>query len=82
MNARQVTTTDTRRKRCINPQPLAAADLVDSLLTMETASVTAALSKSTLYRMAADGRLKLTKIGARCTRVRASDLRAFLASLG
>ncbi len=82
MNARQVTTTDTQRNRCTNPQPLTAAELVDSLLTMKTVSATTGLSASTLYRMAADGRLKLTKIGARCTRVRSSDLRAFMASLG
>lgn len=71
-----------RKRRIAKPQPLHVAQLEDALLTLKTASSTAGLSQATLYRMAAAGRLKMVKIGARCTRIRAADLRAFMASLG
>ncbi len=82
MNAHAPQTTQVAPvKRLTTSQPLQAAELDDALLTLRTASATAGLSQSTLYRLAADGRLKLTKIGARCTRIRASELRRFMASL-
>jgi len=85
MNAIPITaekaTTTKSRSRAI-PQPLHAAQLEDALLNLKTASAVAGLSQATLYRMAAAGRLKLVKLGARCTRIRSSDLRAFMASLG
>lgn len=80
-SAHPITTTQTQRPRCTTHQPLEVAALDDALLTLRTVSATAGLSQSTLYRLAADGRLKLTKIGARCTRIRASELRRFMASL-
>ena len=72
------------RSRKPNPQPLDAAQIADSLLKMRTASAVAGLSESTLYRMAkADPTFpRLVKLGARCTRIRAGDLIAWLAAQG
>lgn len=68
--------------RRANPQPLAAASDPDALLNMHTATALAGMSESSLYRHAAAGRLALVRIGPRCTRIRAAELRRFLASLG
>lgn len=77
----QARTTDPKApRRCTNPQPLHAAQLDEALLTLKTASAVSGVSASTLYRKAADGELKLVKIGKRCTRIRSSDLRAWLAA--
>ncbi len=71
-----------KRRRGTNPQPIDAARLPDALLTMKTASVVAGLSEATLYRKAATDPSfpKLVRIGARCTRIRAGDLTAWLAA--
>lgn len=65
-----------------NPQPLQAAQIDDALLTIKTAVAVSGLSAATLYRKASDDPTfpKLIKMGARCTRVRAGDLRAWLAA--
>jgi predicted DNA-binding transcriptional regulator AlpA len=65
-------------------QPLTAALLPEALLTMQTASKVAGLSPDTLYRRAKSDPSfpKLIRIGARCTRIRAGDLTAWLNSLG
>lgn len=62
-------------------QPLAAAEIPNALLTIKTASAVAGLSEATIYRkVAADPTFpRLVKMGARCTRVRAGDLMAWLA---
>jgi prophage regulatory protein len=69
-------------KRGTNPQPLHAAQIADALLTMRTAAAVSGLSEATLYRKAASDPAfpKLVKLGARCTRIRAGDLTAWLAS--
>ncbi len=71
-------------KRYAKPQPLHAATIPDALLTMRTASAVSGLSETTLYRKASSDPTfpKLTKIGARCTRIRAGDLVAWLAKQG
>lgn len=79
MHPEPTTSAPVRRQ---NPQPLAAATDPDALLNMRTASALSGLSESSLYRHAAADRLALVRIGARCTRVRAGELRRFLASLG
>ena len=63
-------------------QPLHVAQIADALLTLRTASAVAGLSPATLYRRAkADPTFpKLVRLGARCTRIRAGDLMAWLAS--
>ena len=75
----QVTTTQAKRP---NPQPLEAANIPDALLTTPTACAVTGLSSSTLYRLAAAGKLKPVKMGPRCTRWRAADVRAFMAAQG
>jgi prophage regulatory protein len=69
-------------KRNTNPQPLHAAQIADALLTMRTAAAVSGLSEATLYRKAARDPAfpKLVKLGARCTRIRAGDLTAWLAA--
>ncbi|MGN6831089.1 helix-turn-helix transcriptional regulator [Paucibacter sp. M5-1] len=69
--------TSTRRQ-----QPLEALQLPDALLRMGTLAAASGLSVSTLYRKAAAGELALVKMGARCTRVRSGDARAFIQALG
>jgi predicted DNA-binding transcriptional regulator AlpA len=56
----------------------------DALLNMRTASIVAGLSEDTLYRRAKSDPSfpRLIRIGARCTRIRAGDLTAWLNSLG
>jgi predicted DNA-binding transcriptional regulator AlpA len=56
----------------------------DALLNMRTASMVAGLSEDTLYRRAKSDPSfpRLIRIGARCTRIRAGDLTAWLNSLG
>ena len=63
-------------------QPLHAALIADALLKMRTASAVAGLSEATLYRKAAADPTfpKLIRFGARCTRIRAGDLTAWLAA--
>ncbi len=65
-------------------QPLAIAMVPDALLNMRTASIVAGLSEDTLYRRAKSDPSfpRLIRIGARCTRIRAGDLTAWLNSLG
>lgn len=81
-NAQTSTPTQAPRHRSTNPQPLAVTDLNDALLTLKTASATAGLSQSTLYRLASQGRLKMVKLGNRCTRIRVSELKRFMNTLG
>lgn len=66
-------------------QPLEAAQLDDTLLTLKNASAIAGLSQATIYRKANEpdsGFPRLIKLGARCTRIRAGELRAWLAQQG
>ena len=72
----------TVRRRCTNPQPLHAALVADALLTLKTASAVAGLSEATLYRRAANDKTfpRLIRMGARCTRIRAGDLLAWLSA--
>lgn len=73
--------TPTRAKRP-NPQPLEAATLPEALLTTPTTCAVTGLSSSTLYRLAAAGKLKPVKMGPRCTRWKAGDVRDFMAAQG
>lgn len=70
------------RRRGTKPQPLHAAQIADALLTLKTASAVSGLSESSLYRKAkVDPSFpKLVKMGQRCTRIRAGDLTAWIAS--
>lgn len=63
-------------------QPLQVARIAEALLTMRTASAVAGLSEATLYRKAKTDPTfpRLVRMGARCTRIRAGDLTAWLAA--
>jgi len=63
-------------------QPLHAAQIPDALLTLKTVSAIAGLSEATIYRRAAADPTfpKLVRLSARCTRIRAGDLTAWLAA--
>lgn len=65
-----------------NSQPLHAAQVPDALLKLQTAVELTGISVSTIYRKAATDPTfpKLIKMGARCTRIRAGDLTAWLAA--
>ena len=67
-----------------NPQPLSAAALPDALLNLRTAGAVGGVSTATIYRRAATDPTfpKLIRLGARCTRIRAGDLTAWLAAQG
>ena len=67
-----------------NPQPLHAATIPDALLKMPTAAALAGMSEATLYRKAKYDPAfpRLVKLGARCTRIRAGELTAWLAAQG
>jgi prophage regulatory protein len=77
-------TTAHAARRGTNPQPLHAAQIPDALLTIPTACAVSGLSAATLYRKAASDPSfpRLVKMGARCTRIRAGDLTAWLAKQG
>ena len=67
-----------------NPQPLSAAALPGALLNLRTAGAVWGVSIPTIYRKAATDPTfpELIRIGARCTRIRAGDLTAWLAAQG
>ena len=65
-----------------NNQPLHAAQIADALLTLRTVSAVAGMSSATIYRRASTDPTfpRLIRMGKRCTRIRAGDLTAWLAS--
>jgi predicted DNA-binding transcriptional regulator AlpA len=67
-----------------NPQPLEAATIPGALLKLSTAAAVSGMSEATLYRRAKSDPTfpPLIKMGLRCTRIRAGDLTAWLASKG
>lgn len=77
-------TADSVKERTKRPQPLHAALIPDALLTLSTASAICGVSQATLYRLSVrdPGFPKLLKLGTRCTRIRAGELTAWLATRG
>jgi excisionase family DNA binding protein len=69
-----------RTERGLNtpPQLLDVLQLPDALLKMQTVVQATGLSAATIYRKVSAGELKLIKMGARCTRFHAADVRAFI----
>jgi len=63
-------------------QPLQALQLQDALLRMQTVTQATGLSAATIYRKVAAGELPIVKMGKRCTRFRAADVRAFIQAQG
>lgn len=69
------------RVRCTKPQPLAAAMIPGALLSVSTTCALTGFSTSTLYRRwgdKSDNFPKPIRFGARCTRVKADALMAWL----
>ena len=63
------------------PQPLEAASLPDALLKIQTVTTVTALSASSIFRKTAAGEFpEPIRLGKRCTRWRAVDVRAWLAA--
>jgi excisionase family DNA binding protein len=61
-------------------QPLHAAQLADALLRLSTVEAITGLGRSSIYERIKTGEFKPIKLGARCTRFRASDVQAWLAA--
>ena len=73
--------TDKPHKRGAIPQPLEAASLPDALLKIQTVATVTALSASSIFRKTAAGEFpEPIRLGKRCTRWRASCVRAWLAA--
>ncbi len=75
--------TEQKRKAKHSPhvaQPVSVADNPDALLKIPTAAMLAGGGVSTIYHRARTDPTfpKLIKMGARCTRIRAGDLTAWL----
>lgn len=71
------------RPRCTNHQPLEVARIPGAQLTVKTACAVSGFSSSTLYRRWADVNddfPKPVRFGARCTRVNADALMAWMAA--
>ncbi len=63
------------------PQSLEAAALPDALLKIQTVGTVTGLSASSIFRKTAAGEFPdPVRLGARCTRWRAADVRAWLAA--
>jgi len=69
-------------KQTRSEQPLHALQLQDALLKMQTVTQATGLSAATIYRKVAAGELAIVKMGKRCTRFRAADVRAFIQAQG
>jgi prophage regulatory protein len=69
----------TKRRRCVNQQPLEVVNHANALLTKRTVSTVAGASGSSIDRWVAAGLFpKPIKLSARCTRWRAGDVTAWL----
>ena len=63
------------------PQALEAASLPDALLKVQTVATVTALSASSIFRKTAAGEFPAPiRLGKRCTRWHAADVRAWLAA--
>lgn len=76
------TVTDTEARLTRTKQPIEATAVPGAMLTMKTAASVCGLSTATLYRLASsDPKFpRLIKLGQRCTRIKASELAAWVAA--
>lgn len=66
-----------------NPQPLHAVQLADALLRIQTVADATGLSGATIYRKLKAGDFPSpVRMGARCTRWKAADVRAWIQAQG
>ena len=68
--------------RARNEQPLNAAEIRDALLNLRTVQALTGLGKTSIYERIKNGELKPVRLGARCTRFRASEVQAWLQAQG
>jgi prophage regulatory protein len=73
-----------KKPRCRPQQPLHAVQIADALLRVATVVALTGLSRSTIYERVArdDSFPRPIRMGLRCTRFRAADVQAWLASRG
>jgi prophage regulatory protein len=77
------TTAAKRRPRNRPTQPLHAAQLADALLRLSTVEAITGLGRSTIYaKLKAGDFVEPVRLGARCTRWKASHVQAWLAAQG
>ena len=75
--------TQAGRGRERNPQPLHAVQLADALLRIQTVVSVTGLSGATIYRKLKAGDFpRPVRMGARCTRWKAADVRAWIQAQG
>lgn len=67
--------------RATQPQPLEVVHVDGALLRLTTVAAVAGQSLPTIYHAARAGKLTLTKVGQRSTRVRSEHLREYLDAL-
>lgn len=71
------------RIRLKNPQPLHALQLADALLRIKTVAEATGLSNATIYRKLAGKEFPAPiRLGQRCTRWKAADIRAWIQAQG
>ncbi|WP_397536125.1 helix-turn-helix transcriptional regulator [Roseateles sp.] len=79
----QPVTTEAARGNDRNPQPLHAVQLADALLRIATVAQATGLSSATIYRKLAAGEFpEPVRLGARCTRWKSADVRAWIQAQG
>lgn len=79
----QPVTTEAARGNDRNPQPLHALQLADALLRIATVTQAAGISSATVYRLIAAGKFpEPVRLGKRCTRWKAADVRAWIQAQG
>ncbi|MFY7913207.1 MAG: helix-turn-helix transcriptional regulator [Rubrivivax sp.] len=79
----QPVTIEAARGNDRNPQPLHAVQLADALLRIATVTQATGLSTATIYRKLAAGAFpEPIRLGARCTRWKAADVRAWIQAQG
>ncbi len=72
-----------RKESAFSRQPLDAVQLSDALLRMQTVAQATGLSTATIYRKLAAGEFpEPVRLGARCTRWKAADVRAWIQAQG
>ncbi len=70
-------------KRGRAKQPIHAAQIAHALLRLSTVEAITGLSRSSIYAKIKDGTfVQPIRLGTRCTRFRAADVQAWLASQG
>jgi len=78
-----VLSTEARRRQRRDPQSLQAVQMADALLRIKTVIQATGLSSATVYRKLAAGQFpQPVRLGVRCTRWKAADVRAWIQAQG